>query len=381
MKINQITKKDGSTVYRTSVYLGIDSMTGKKIKTSVTGRTKKELKKKVKEAENEFVKNGSTRFNVHNDIKTVKELAKIWLENYRHTVKPQTFRNTQILINSWILPKLGKLPLTKITPPLVQSYINDLAKTFRQFDKVRSVLSRLFQYAVVLQLVTYNPVRDTLTPKKQKSDKEKVKYIQPEHLKIFLDHIDQVGKKNLVKFTQRVIFRLLLATGVRIGELSALEWSDIDFKSHSIRINKSYVAELKIVGETKTTAGERIISIDNDTVLMLKQYKNRQRIAFLEFGSSPSVVFSTPISPYIERGNVQRILDRCCAHLNIPRFTLHAFRHTHASLLLNAGISYKELQYRLGHANISMTLDTYSHLSKEKEQNAVTYYEKAINKL
>ncbi|MGI1723227.1 tyrosine-type recombinase/integrase, partial [Streptococcus uberis] len=65
----------------------------------------------------------------------------------------------------------------------------------------------------------------------------------------------------------------------------------------------------------------------------------------------------------------------------IPRFTFHAFRHTHASLLLNAGISYKELQYRLGHSNIAMTLDVYSHLSKDKEKEAVSYFEKAINSI
>ena len=77
----------------------------------------------------------------------------------------------------------------------------------------------------------------------------------------------------------------------------------------------------------------------------------------------------------------QDSLDRRCKEIGIPRFTFHAFRHTHASLLLNAGISYKELQYRLGHANITMTLDIYSHLSRDKEKEAVAYFEKAISSL
>ncbi|AGM99267.1 integrase [Streptococcus iniae] len=77
----------------------------------------------------------------------------------------------------------------------------------------------------------------------------------------------------------------------------------------------------------------------------------------------------------------QEALDRRLNEIKCTRFTFHAFRHTHASLLLNAGISYKELQYRLGHATLAMTMDIYSHLSIDKEKEAVSYYEKAINSL
>ena len=77
----------------------------------------------------------------------------------------------------------------------------------------------------------------------------------------------------------------------------------------------------------------------------------------------------------------QDSLDRRFAEIGIPRFNFHAFRHTHASLLLNAGISYKELQYRLGHATLAMTMDIYSHLSMDKEKEAVSYYEKAMHNL
>ena len=77
----------------------------------------------------------------------------------------------------------------------------------------------------------------------------------------------------------------------------------------------------------------------------------------------------------------QESLDRRLQDIGYPRFTFHAFRHTHASLLLNAGISYKELQYRLGHATLAMTMDIYGHLSNDKEKEAVSYFEKAINSL
>ena len=125
-----------------------------------------------------------------------------------------------------------------------------------------------------------------------------------------------------------------------------------------------------------------MISIDRKTVNMLKLYKNRQRQLFVEDGArAPSVVFAIPTKEYQNMATRQDSLDRRCKEIGIPRFTFHAFRHTHASLLLNAGINYKELQYRLGHATLAMTMDIYSHLSKDKEKEAVSYYEKAINGL
>ncbi|MTB63840.1 tyrosine-type recombinase/integrase [Streptococcus sp. zg-86] len=382
MKITEVKKKNGSTVYRANIYLGIDQITGKKIKTSITGRTKKEVSRKVKHAQQDFANTGATRFTIQTDIKTINDLAEAWLENYQNTVKPQTLRGTKILIKNHILPTLGQMPLDRFSTPVAQKFINDLARCFNQFDKVRSVLSRMFQYAVVLQTIQHNPVRDTMLPRKNKPRTKKVKYIQPEDLKKFLAYVDGVGQKDFARFNYTVAFKLLLATGMRIGELSALEWSDINLKDNTIKINKTYLQEIKAVGETKTKAGERIISVDKATALMLKQYKNRQRLKFLEIGArAPVRVFQTPTRQYLLRNNFQQVLDLDCKNAGIPRFTFHAFRHTHASLLLNAGISYKELQHRLGHSNISMTLDTYSHLSKDKEKEAVIYFEKAINNL
>lgn len=126
MQIKKITKKDGSAVYRANVYLGIDQVTGKDVKTSVTGRTRKEVKQKSKEAEIEFIKNGSTRFQA-STITTYKELANLWWDSYKHTVKPNTQDHTRKVLNTHILPLFGVYKLDKLTTPLIQSIINKLA--------------------------------------------------------------------------------------------------------------------------------------------------------------------------------------------------------------------------------------------------------------
>ncbi|HEM3150478.1 tyrosine-type recombinase/integrase [Streptococcus suis] len=381
MKITEVKKKNGATVYRASVYLGVDQVTGKKVKTKVTGRTHKEVKQKAQQEKIAFQQDGFTRFQA-TSIASYQELAELWLDNYKLTVKPQSFEVTKRQLYNHVIPYFGNMKLEKIKPTTAQAFVNGLAPNLVNFKVIHSINSRILQYGVLLQVLPFNPARDVILPKKQKKGREAVKFIEPEHLKQFLGYAEELASRNYAKYYQYVIFKLLLATGCRIGELSALEWSDIDLEAGTISISKTYSMELHIIGTTKTKAGTRIISIDKKTALLLKQYRNRQRLMFLEVGAyAPSVVFATTVREYLPRISLQEIINRRCKDLGIPRFTCHAFRHTHASLLLNAGISYKELQYRLGHSNISMTLDTYGHLSKDKEKEAVSYYEKAMNSL
>lgn len=381
MKINEIKKKNGTIVYRANVYLGTDQVTGKKVKTNVTGRTKKEVKQKAKEAEIEFKANGSTRFQETN-IKTFKELSDLWLSNYKLTVKPQSYRYTVSLLNNHIWPKLGSMKPHKITAVYLQTFINDLAPKLVHFSTVHSVVTRIIQFGVILQLLPFNPAREVMLPKGQKETRERVKFIDNTDLRKLLDHMDMLSQQEYKYYFDSVLYKLLLATGCRFGEVVALDWSDIDLDNKTISISKSYNRLVDLVGTPKSKAGIRVISIDNKTVLMLKQYQGRQRLTFLDIGEkAPSVVFATPVRTYQSMQIMQQRLTKRCEEIGITYFTFHAFRHTHASLLLNAGISYKELQYRLGHSQLSMTMDIYSHLSKDKEKEAVRYFEKALESL
>ena len=381
MNIKEVIKKDGTKVYRSNVYLGVDSITGKKVKTTVTGRTKKEVKTKAQQAQSNFKANGSTVFK-RVEVTTYKELTDLWLENYQMTVKPQTLVNTRQFLRNHILPVFGDMQLDKIHIAHIQSWVNKLAFKIVNYGVATSINKRILQYGVSMQLIPFNPAREVILPRPQKAGANRIKFIDKEDLKTFLDYMERLAPTAYNYYYDSVLYKLLLATGCRYGEAVALEWSDIDFDNATINITKTYNRIVKQVGTPKSKAGIRIISIDNKTILMLKQYRNRQRQIFVEVGATaPSVVFATPTQTYMQIGNRQHALKTHLKACNIPRFTFHAFRHTHASLLLNAGISYKELQHRLGHANITMTLDIYSHLSKEKEKEAVFYYEKALQNL
>lgn len=381
MKITEHKKKNGTIVYRASIYLGIDQMTGKRVKTSITGRTRKEVNQKAKHAQLDFLSNGST-IKRKVVIKTFKELSHLWLETYKLTVKPQTYDATVTRLNRHIMPTLGNIKVDKITASDIQMLINRLSKYYVNYTAVRSVIRKVLQQGVLLGLIDYNSARDIILPRKQPNAKKQVKFIDPSDLKSFLEHLETSQHKRYNLYFDAVLYQLLLSTGLRIGEACALEWGDIDLENGTIAINKTYNKNLKFLSTAKTQSGNRVISVDKKTLRSLKLYQMRQRQLFNEVGARVSeVVFATPTRKYFNASVRQSALDTRCKEAGIERFTFHAFRHTHASLLLNAGISYKELQYRLGHANISMTLDTYGHLSKDKEKEAVLYYEKAMNNL
>lgn len=381
MQITEVKKKNGTMVYRANVYLGVDQVTGKKAKTSVTGRTRKEVKQKAKHAQDDFISNGCTVTKVV-PVKNYKELADLWLDSYQLTVKHQTFLDTKRMLYNHLIPVFGTLKLTKLSVSYIQSFINDLSTQLVHYAVVHSINRRVLQYGVSLQLLPFNPARDIILPKKPKRENKAIKFIDSDDLKALLLHMEKLAFKKYSYYLDYVLYSVLLATGCRFGEVVALEWSDIDLENGTISISKNYNRFLKLIGTPKSKAGVRTISIDKKTVNMLRLYKNRQRQLYLQSGArASSVVFATPTREYQNLATRQEALDRRCAEISIPRFTFHAFRHTHASLLLNAGISYKELQYRLGHATLAMTMDIYSHLSADKEKEAVSYFEKAMNSL
>lgn len=381
MKIIEYKKKNGTIVYRANIYLGVDSITGKKVKTSVTGRTKKEVRSRIKEAQHNFKTNGQTVTKTV-PVGNYKELSELWLKSYEMTVKPQTFIATKRMIYNHLIPVFGDIKLDKLSVTYIQGHINELSKEFVHFGTVHSINKRVLQYGVSLQLIPFNPARDVILPKVVKPDNKAIKFIDYDDLKALMSYMEKLSNKKYSYYFDYVLYSVLLATGLRIGEACALEWSDIDLINGTINIDKTYSKSIRRLSTTKSKSGTRLISIVQATVNMLKLYQVRQRQLFHEVGGkAPKVVFATPTRKYQNTAIRQDALDRRLKEIGCPRFTFHAFRHTHASLLLNAGISYKELQYRLGHATLAMTMDIYSHLSKDKEKEAVSYYEKAINSL
>lgn len=384
MAIKEIKKKNGETVYRKQIYLGVDNLTGKKVKASVTAKNKKELKRKELQRRLEFEKNGNT-VQRNAQVQFYHELVELWKESVYGSLQPNTIKSHEWIINNYLLPRFGKMKIEKITTINVQDFANELANERNikgagiiSYKRILSENKRLLSYAVSLGVIKYNPAIDITIPPTKK-EQQKTKWFKQEELKQLLQQFDKMETGYYRDYASAILFKFLLATGLRAGEAVALTWDDIDLESGTVTVNKT-LNGLRDVVAPKTKSGYRTISIDKSTLLMMRMFRARSQqragttgLSVVFWGKNPK----TPKQLAVERKKLRCILE----DLGMKRRSLHAFRHTHATMMVEAGMPPKELQYRMGHSDISITLGIYAHFSDELEKKSVEYYEKAINSL
>lgn len=387
MNITEYKKKNGTTVYRASVYLGVDKLTGKKARTTVTANTKKGVKIKAREAVNAFAANGYS-IKEKPIITTYRELVALWWESYKNTIKPNSQQSMEGIVRLHILPVFGNYKLDKLTTPIIQQQVNKWADKANKGEKgayanysfLNNINRRILQYGVTMQVIQHNPARDVIIPRKQQNKEHKVKFFNNQELKQFLDYLEDLDQSSYENFFDYVLYKTLLASGCRIGEALALEWSDIDLKKGTISISKT-LNRYQETNTPKSKAGLREIDIDKATVSLLKQYKKRQQVQSWQLGRSEGIVFTPFTTKYAYACLLRKRLQSHFKAAGVPDISFHGFRHTHATIMLYAGIEAKDLQYRLGHSNISMTLNTYVHATKEGAKKAVSIFETAISNL
>lgn len=387
MKIKDKIKKNGQKVYYASVYLGVDKLTGKKARTTVTATTQKGVRVKARDAINAFVANGYT-VKDKPTITTYKQLVDLWWDSYKNTIKPNSRQSMEGTIRKHILPVFGDYKLDRLTTPIIQQQINKWANdanggvsgAFANYNLLNNINRRILQYGVTMQLLQHNPARDVIVPRKQQNKEQKVKFFSNQELKQFLDYLDSLDQSNYGVFFDYVLYKTLLAAGCRIGEALALEWSDIDLDSGTISVTKT-LNRYQETNTPKSKSGLRDIEIDKATVLLLKQYKKRQQAQAWKLGRSVSIVFTPFTTKYAYATLLRKRLQKHFKAAGVPDIGFHGFRHTHATIMLYAGLEVKDLQYRLGHSNISMTLNTYVHATKENAKKAVSIFETAISNL
>lgn len=387
MNITEYKKKNGTTVYRASVYLGVDKLTGKKARTTVTASTKKGVKIKAREAVNAFAANGYS-VKEKPTITTYRELVALWWESYKNTIKPNSQQSMEGIVRLHILPVFGDYKLDKLTTPIIQQQVNKWADKANKSEKgayanysfLNNINRRILQYGVTMQVIQHNPARDVIIPRKQQNKEHKVKFFSNQELKQFLEYLEDLDQSSYENFFDYVLYKTLLASGCRIGEALALEWSDIDLKKGIISISKT-LNRYQETNTPKSKAGLREVDIDTATVSILKQYKKRQQLQSWKLGRSESIVFTPFTTKYAYACLLRKRLQSHFKAAGVPDISFHGFRHTHATIMLYAGIEAKDLQYRLGHSNISMTLNTYVHATKEGAKKAVSIFESAISNL
>lgn len=295
-----------------------------------------------------------------------EEVYQDWLKIYETNVKPSTFHRNYKMFQSHVLPIFGGLYLEEITPKICQDFVSDLTD-YTHGRRIFNQAKRVYDFAIKMGQADKNPFNNVITPKFKES-KQIVNFLEIEEVQKLLDYI----KPDLYWYA---IFRLLIYTGIRRGELLALLWEDIDFENNELRINKSLSVgrDYKVfVSDTKTKKSNRVLDLDSETVLTLKKHR---------LSTKGDIVFPNSSDDYRRLSDIQDKLNKLTRYLGIKKIRVHDLRHTHASLLFASGANYKEVQDRLGHAKISTTMNIYTHITKDKREEVLDNFVRYIENI
>lgn len=330
---------------------------------------------------------------------TFENFSKEWLADYENTGKKK--KESTILVRKLeiarLLPFLGKSKMKDITRKQYQGAINSLKeKKLSQSTIIGSYTTgrMIFRKSVEFEQIKKDPTQYTSIPKSVKTideleeEEEMVKYLEKGELTIFL----QTAKdKGLGKDYLTYLF--LAYTGMRVGELCALKWKDIDFVEGSVNITKTYYnpkcnAKKYKLTTPKTKSSKRKISIEEIVLEELKKHKAKQNIILMKNRGSyhdKGFIFAKGINDlgYPEHINtIGRHMHSLLKEAGLnTSLTPHSLRHTHTSLLAEAGVSLPEIMERLGHKYEKTTTWVYTHTTKTMKKEASRKFSELMKSL
>jgi integrase len=302
-----------------------------------------------------------------------------WLKgSVRGSVRESTFDRYEIAVRVHIKPALGRLKLKKLTPAHVQGFYRDrLDAGFApaSVNKLHVVLHKALKQAVEWHMVPRNVAGLAKAPRP--SATKEITPLSAEEARCLLEaaHGDRL----------EALYVLAVHTGMRQGELLALKWQDVDLENATLSVRRTITKSggRLLLGEPKTRKSRRTIDLTEASVETLREHLARQTEEITILGDrykDAGLVFTSEVGTLINPTNLRRrsfapLLEKAKA----PRVRFHDLRHTCATLLFSRNVHPKEVQELLGHANISITLDTYSHVIPGMRARAARAMEDALS--
>lgn len=300
-----------------------------------------------------------------------------WLPVVEHAVKPTTMRGYTDIVRNRIVPLIGDIRLTELNEGDIAGMYATLRRSGRRDGTAGLSEASLEHTHVVLhktlkdatrgahgpKLLLHNPTDNVQRPRRQRTE---MCVWSADELRQFLQ--DSRGDHF------HACWLLAATTGLRRGELLGLRWDDIDLEGQLLSVQRSRVAAgYDVVEGTPKSGRGRRVDLDPETVTVLRRHRARQledRVAWGQAWVDTGLLFTQENGQGLHPHSVSQAFERSVARANVPTIRFHDLRHTHATLLLGAGVHPKVVQERLGHASIQITLDTYSHVMPGMQADA-----------
>ncbi|ARJ20075.1 site-specific integrase [Bacillus mycoides] len=314
-------------------------------------------KKEAREAEAKMLVEKET-----NSSLTFAQVADSYFDWYSQRRKQSSTLTIQNVIYNHLLPEFKKIKIDYITAKHVMIYQNKIINNYSAefLKKIHTTLSAIFNFAIKFHGLTHNPAR--IAGNFEKESNKRMNFWEFAEFKQFIAVVDDPMYK--------AFFSTLYYSGARKGELLALTWEDINFEEKIININKTDFN--RIITQPKTKASNRIIMLPTLVIRLLKNLKEHATLTapvkddYVVFGT-----FYTSLATSTLQQNFKKYINIA----KVKNIVLHEFRHSHASYLINKGVSPLVVAQRLGHSDVATTLNTYSHLYPSKQAEAVAFME------
>lgn len=370
-------EKRGKNSYRLTVSEGFDLNGKPMIHRKTIHGTKKdaeiELAKFVTEVQNGLVIDGkSLKFS---------EFVEIWKRDYgSKELAPTTYKRYCRMLETRILPYFGHFYINKIRPTDIMKFYDLLEKDTQLVRKKGNngsktkkplsgktilehhrLLRAMLHRAVYWQLIVSNPAERVQPPK---AKKPKRRSYDDEQTKILLENLEKLSVED-TKYKVAII--LTIFTGVRLGELMGLEWQDVDFRNGIISINRSsqYLSDMGVFTKVpKTESSIREIAIPEFIISLLEEYRlwyEEQKSLYGELWTNSDRLFVQADGKPMHPSSISKWFVKYVCTIGLPVINFHGLRHTNASLLVAQNVDIAVVSARLGHAQISTTLDFYVH--------------------
>lgn len=370
--------RNGKTYYEGQLTIGYDSK-GKRIRKTIGSYERKEVQQKMNELRFRY----QTGFLNSGGEILLQDWYYTWLFEYRkNDLKPSSFQRYESLLRNYIMnTKIGLMKISELKTIDYQRYLNDLidnCKSVSIAKNVKKCISTCLNAAVDEDIIHKNYCSAVKLPAIQRTKKKYPVYTLKEQELIL----------NALNFDAKdVAIKLAFATGMRLGELTALKWEDINLLDFTIDINKS-LKQVQIIDglgkderhselilqSPKTENSIRVIPIPATMNKILKDWKLEQKKLKLKHAdvyNDNSFVFTNVYGAPFEPRVLPRRLEYVLKQLDIPYRNFHAIRHTYSTRLFEADVPVKTVQTLLGHKDISTTMNIYTHVSKDKKNEAV----------
>lgn len=345
---------------------------GRRVRRSFYSKTRAEVIQRLSQAQRQLHDGYAPR----DERLTVERYLTEWLaESVKPRVRPSTYRSYEMLVRQHLVPDLGRQPLAKLTAAQVQALLNrKLAAGLspRSVHHVRAVLRRALNQAVRWGLVARNVATLVDAPLVPRFE---VAAMSPEQAKAFLSAVS--GDR------LEALYTAALATGLRQGELLGLRWADVDLDHGELNVRHALQridGTLQLV-QPKTNLSRRRVALAAIAVGALRRRRTQQLQERLFAGSlwqESDFVFTTVAGAPLDGVNVTHHLQDVLHRAHLPRMRFHDLRHACATLLLAQGVHPRVVMETLGHSQISLTMNTYSHVIPALQRDAADRIDDAL---